>query len=278
MKAVLIAAGIIAITLVAVTSCTTLKKEARAHVRSLPEPQETGAVITEADLAELPPVVRRYFEFSQVLGKPKIGSFAFVMRGRIRNGADGEWMPFVARQYNHLTQPARIYYIKGKGPMSGLDSYINGTGQMRIKLFNLITIADSHGPEMDQSGLVTFLNDLLFCPTAYFSVPVAWEQIDERSARLSLPHGEHTVSAVVTFDEEGRPVNWRSDDRYADVDGNALADRWSTPMHEFAEVNGLRIPVRGEGIHNYNGTEFVYAVVESITSLQWDTAELPPVE
>ncbi|MFW6313124.1 MAG: DUF6544 family protein, partial [Spirochaetota bacterium] len=233
-------------------SCTTLEGRAETYVEELPEPKAAGGLITEDDIADLPPIVQRYFRYSQVIGKPRISSFAFSMEGRIRQSADAEWMDLVSRQYNLLSDPARIYYIRGKWPMTGLDSYMYGEGRMQIKLLNLITIADVSGPEMDVSGLVTFLNDLILCPLGYFSVPVQWRQVGDTQAELSLTNREITVTALLTFDEAGRIVNWETEDRYAEVDGEQLRDRWSTPMDAYDELNGLRIPVSGRGIHDYD--------------------------
>ena len=255
-----------------------MEKNAIAYVDSLPPEEVPGGVISAADLESLPPVARRYFRYSNVVGKPRIASFSFSFEGRIRQGPEAKWMPFVSRQYNLLSEPARVFYIRTtKGPMSGVDSYLGGRGRMQIKLFDLITVADSKGPEMDKSGLVTFLNDLLFCPVAYFSLPIRWRQLDERRAELSLTHDGNTVTAVLTIDEAGRPVNWQSADRHADIKGEPLPDRWSTPMTAYGEVAGLRIPVAGRGVHDLEGTPaYAYTEIEALRDLAWNRRGLPP--
>lgn len=195
-------------------SCTKMERKAAAYIEALPPDQIPAGVIMEADLAGLPPVVRRYFEYSGVVGKPRIGSFSFTIEGRIRQGPEAKWMPFVSRQYNLLSEPSRVFYIRTKNtPMS---------------------------------GLVTFLNDLVMCPLAYFSVPVTWRQLD---------------------------------DRYADVKGKPLPDRWSTPMKAYGEVSGLRIPTAGEAVHNYEGRPpYVYVELAAVRQLAWNRRGLPPEE
>ena len=138
---------------------------------------------------------------------------------------------------------------------------------MFIKVLNLFTVADSRGPEMDRSGLVTFLNDLLVCPLAYFSVPACWRQLDERRAGLSLSHAGRTV---LNIDERGRLLDWESADRFAEVKGRMLLDRWSTPMKGWGEVCGLRIPVAGAGVHDYAGAPFTYIELTGIRDLAWN--------
>jgi hypothetical protein len=228
-------------------SCTKMERKAAAYIEALPPEQIPGGAITEADLAGLPPVVRRYFEYSGVVGKPRIASFSFTIEGRIRQGPEAKWMPFVSRQYNLLSEPSRVFYIRTKNtPMS---------------------------------GLVTFLNDLIMSPLAYFSVPVTWRQLDDRRAELSLSHAGETVEAVLSFDEAGRLLNWESDDRYADVRGKPLPDRWSTPMKAYGEVSGLRIPTAGEAVHNYEGRPpYVYVELAAVKQLAWNRRGLPPEE
>jgi hypothetical protein len=256
-------------------SCTTLEGRANEYVEALPPSSGESGIITEADLVGLPPIVQQYFRYSQVVGKPRISSFAFTMEGRIRQSADSDWMDLTSRQYNYLPEPSRVYYIRGRWPMTGLDSYVDGKGRMQIKLLNLFTIADASGPEMDVSGLVTFMNDLILCPLGYFSLPVEWRQVGDLQAELTLSDRGLTATALVTFDAQGRIVDWETDDRYAEVDGEQLPDRWSTPMTDYGEVNGLRIPISGRGVHNFDGEPYTYVELDRIANLEWNVDELP---
>jgi hypothetical protein len=261
-----------------------MERRANAYVRDAQETASTEEsngeeVITEADLQDLPPVVKRYFRFARVVGKPRIDSFGFVMEGRIRQSRDAAWMPFVSRQYNDLQHPARVYYINAKNnPMTGIDSYLRGKGRMHIKLFNLITVGDSTGPEMDRAALVTFLNDLMVSPNAYFSLPVQWRQVDDSRAELSFTHADMTVTATITFDAEGRIVNWESSDRYAEIDGAFLPDRWSTPIEEYGELRGMRVPAKARGVHDVDGNPYTYVELNRLTALEWNPTALPDAE
>lgn len=253
-----------------------MKRQAIAYIESLPAPRPRRSTITEADLAPLPPIVQRYFRFSQVVGKPRRDSFGVVTEGRIRRSRNAKWMPLESRQHNLLSHPARIYHVRAPGtPMSGVDSYVDGVGRMRIKLFNLIPLADVSGSEMSRSALVSFLNDFVFCPLAYFSLPIEWRRVDEQQAELSITDHGMTVRAVLSFDKDGRLVNWESDDRYAEIKGTQLPDRWSTPMTEYAELQGLWIPVSGSGVHNYDGEPFTYVELSRVTRIVLGSTTLP---
>lgn len=239
-------------------------------------PAAPGSVITAADFAALPEPARRYFAHAGVAGRRRISSFAVVMEGRIRNAPDAAWMPLVMRQFNRLDNPARVVYLTStKPPMNGIDSFLDGSGRMLIKAMNLIKVVDSRGPEMAVSAFVTFLNDLVLCPLAYFSLPIRWRQAGPNGVELSLTHAGMTVTAVLTVDQDGRPADWRSNDRFAEVKGKNLKDKWSTPFSGSIELAGLRIPERGSGIHDYDGRPYVYVELERIYSLTLNAKGLP---
>jgi hypothetical protein len=140
-----------------------MERTAASYLNFLPPERVPSGLIGEGDLTGLPSVVRRYFEYSGVLGKPRIASFAFTMGGRIRQGPGAAWMPFVSRQYNLLTEPSRVFYIRGT----------------------------------------------------------------------------------------------------------------KTPMQEYGEVAGLRVPVRGQGLHNDDGSPFVYVELTALKHLYWNVRGLP---
>lgn len=297
--AAIVLAALTAGAVLALASCTSLEKKAYRHidhVSSLPPADSTswgtsldsgggwvtlipgapGSPITGADIAALPEPARRYFLHADVVGKTRISSFSAVIVGRIRSSKDAAWMPLVMRQYNRLDNPARVVYIESPGkPMAGIDSFIDGKGRMLIRIAGLFTIADEAGPEMDLSAFVTFVNDLMLCPLAYFSLPVRWRAVDRDRFELSLEYRGMTMSALLTVDADGRLCDWKTDDRYASVDGENLKDRWSTPLTGEQEAAGLRVPATGRGIHDYDGEPFVYIELESFDRLVPGAKTLP---
>lgn len=236
-----------------------------------------GTTITAEDVEVLPDPVRRYFLMARVVGKRRPGSFSIVLEGRIRNSGDSPWMPIIMRQFNRIDNPARIVFIEAVGkPMAGVDSLVCGEGRMLIKLFGIIKISDSAGKEMAQSALVTFLNDLVMCPAACFSLPLFWKVLSETNVLVRFKHAGMTVTAELAIDRGGRVRNWTSSDRYADVKGESIPDRWATPFSEDQiEQAGLSIPASGSGIHDYNGNPFTYVELDRISNLTLDSRALP---
>ena len=74
---------------------------------------------------------------------------------------------------------------------------------MLIKLFSRFKVVDAKGPIMDQSELVTYLNDIcIIAPGAFVEAPIIWKTIDEHSVKASITQFGHTISAILYFNEK----------------------------------------------------------------------------
>jgi hypothetical protein len=68
--------------------------------------------------------------------------------------------------------------------------------------------------------------------------------------------GSRTVRAVLSFDGEGRLVDFVSDDRMvAGRDGELTSMRWSTPVEEYRDFGGVTATVGGRGLWHPEGAE-----------------------
>ena len=147
--------------------------------------------------------------------------------------------------------------------------YREGKGNMLIKLLSLFTIADAKGKEMDQGTLLRYLNEMMWFPTAYLNDNIQWEAVDSNSAKVTMSDHENTVSAVLHFNKKGEIKNFVAE-RYREVKGQFFMDTWSTPNHEYKEINGIWIPAKGEGVWNLESGDFSYIQLE-IIDIEYNT-------
>jgi hypothetical protein len=134
---------------------------------------------------------------------------------------------------------------------------------MLIKLPPFIKIADARGDEINQGTLLRFLNEMMWFPTAYLSEYIQWEAIDSTSARATMSYGGVTASAIIYFNEKGEMTDFVAR-RYMSVDGGYSLETWSTPIKEYREINGIRFPVKGEGVWKLSSGDFTYIKLEII--------------
>jgi hypothetical protein len=232
-------------------------------------------MVTEADLAPLPEPVQRYLRYAQVLGKPRVKCAKVRQTGFMRTSPSQKWMPVEAVQYTTLAGTlSRTWYARIKmGPLTllnGFDRYDNGIGHMLMRLLSLFPVVDVHGPEIDLSALIVFINDMVMWPTAFLSDYIYWVAINATSAELQVNLYGKQFSAVTQFNEIGEMVNFITGDRYRTVGKGSKQDRWSTPLRCYHEVNGLRIPSEGDAIWHLPEEEFPYIRV-SIDQVVYDS-------
>ncbi|GIG27218.1 DUF6544 family protein [Cellulomonas denverensis] len=237
----------------------------RRGVAATPVPVPARGVVTEADLAGLPAPVAGWLRRTGAVGRPRVTRVRATLRGRIRGGPDEPWMTFTGEQVNtYGPRPTRHFLLDATRaglPIDVLHVLTDGRALMTARLLSVIPVVDAAGPAMDLSEAVTLFDDLcLLAPAALIDAPVTWQPIDDRRVRATYRTGGQEVGAVLEFDESGDLRNLTSDDRLrAEPDGSFTPMRWDTPVHDFRDTGGRRLPgTAGARWHAPAGT-FSYA-------------------
>lgn len=225
--------------------------------------EQEGALITEEDLESLPALLQDYMREANVVGSPRVRYFHVVMKGEMKLDQDKPFAPIKAEQYTFTESGKRLFFItmNFKGlPISGLHYYYDEDAYMKIKILDMLKVADHSGIEMQRAETVTYFNDLcIMAPGALLDEEILWEEIDEKQVKGTLKKHNHEVSAVLSFNEDGMLENFVSDDRLAvDSEGNAESVPWSTPMDGFGEVGAYFLPNAGSAVWHYHDGEFEY--------------------
>lgn len=230
-----------------------LRAEYRARAaRALAGLGPAGPAVTEADLAPLPAPVQRYLRLVGVVGHPRPGAFQVRFAGRFRSGPDQPWMPMRGEQTTLLDPPTRLFFMTATRagiPLDGLHAYDPSGAGMRVRLLSAFPVVDARGPAFQRTETVTILNDLaIMAPAGLLDPAIRWRAIDDRSAEATLTVGPNTVRAVLVFAEDGRLVDFWSDDRPALApDGKTLVpQRWSTPLGAYRAQGPFLLVSSGE--------------------------------
>jgi len=223
------------------------------------EVENKGEIIQNSDLEGLPSSVQKWLKSSQVVGKEKIRTVRLKQEASMRLKEDGNWMPVEAEQYFRTDEPGFIWKAKVKMvPLlyfTGRDKYIEGRGNMLIKLLSLIKVADSSGKEIDQGTLLRYLAETVWFPTSALNSYIKWEEVDAGSARATMSYGGVTASGVFTFNEKGEVINFEAE-RYGEFNGQYRLEKWSVQMRDHKDFNGIRIPAGGEVIWKLKTGDF----------------------
>jgi hypothetical protein len=127
------------------------------------------------------------------------------------------------------------------------DSYLAGEGVMHGSIAGVVTVVEQRGtPEMAAGSLLRYLAEAAWLPTALLpSAGVRWEAVDDTTARATLADGAATVSMEVHFGARGE-IERITALRHRDVDGAPVLTPWEGRFGEYARVEGMMAPMRGE--------------------------------
>jgi hypothetical protein len=234
--------------------------------------QANGGIVTADLLRGLPGPVQRYLTHSGIVGKPFVSTVHLKQTGAMRLNPSGRWIPLVAEQIYTVDPPGFVWdgsLHLGPVPLvRARDMYLNGNGQVLVKAASLFPIADARGPEMDQGGLMRYLSEMTWFPTAFLGKNVSFEPIDDSSARVTLIDHGRTATGTLYVDEEGKLTKFLAQ-RYRMVDGGYELSWWSTPMTRYGTLAGLNLPVQGPAVWELPEGDFPYIYV-TITELEYD--------
>jgi len=177
-----------------------------------------------------------------------------------------------------FTEPTRIYLLKLKMfglPVIGLHTYANAAASMLIKLGGLITVADGRGEEINKGETVTVFNDMcLLAPASLIDVRLKWKVINEQTVKAYFNNNGYTISAELIFNDKGQLINFISDDRFYSPTGETYQKvRWSTPVNEYKEINGMMLATYGEAVWHFPEGNYCYAKI-NIKEIEYNCSDL----
>lgn len=229
-------------------------------------------VLTREMIAGLPPVVQKWLERSNVIGKKRVHTVYIRQKGEMKTAPDGKWIPFEAEQYNSVNPPGFIWRTNIEAmpgvSMTGRDRYVDGRGHMLIKLLSLFPVADAQGLETDQGAMLRNLAEICWFPSAALSDYIRWEQTDTLSATATMTNGGITASGTFHFNEESDMVSFEAKRYYARKEGATLED-WRVVNTGYREFNGVRIPHKSEVAWKLAAGDYTWLKLE-IVGLEYD--------
>ena len=222
-------------------------------------------ILNESDIAHLPAPVRKYIIYSGALGKSKPQNMRITFEAEMFSKPGAKPMNATSEQYNFYRDYTRLFLMKARKfliPFHAFHVYRNQEATFKVRVVNLFNIVDVKGEELTTAETVTLLNDMcIFVPGNLYDKRLSWKEIDSLSSQVTLQNGRYKVSAILYFNEKGELINFVSDDRSAlQDDGIMKRVRWTTPVGDYKDFDGRRIPTYGETIWNYPEGDFTYGI------------------
>lgn len=113
---------------------------------------------------------------------------------------------------------------------------------------------------MNKGETVTLFNDMcILSPGSLINKNIKWQEIDSLTVKAVFTNQCNTISAVLYFNEKGELINFSSMDRYESADGKVYNNyEWTTPVKNYKEINGRKLPTYAEVIWHKPEGEYCY--------------------
>jgi lipoprotein signal peptidase len=205
-------------------------------------------IIEEGDIGNLPEAVQKWLKSTGIIGKPAIQSGRVVQKALMKMKPDQEnWSAASALQYTTTNPPAFIWTVALKMMplvnIKGRDQFLDGHGEMLIKINALLPIVKERGPKLDEGTLQRFLGEVVWFPSMALSPYITWEGLDDTSARATMQYKDSKASGTFYFNEQGDFIKFVAL-RYKGNEPEAQRYPWVLTVDDYAEFDGIRVPVR----------------------------------
>ncbi len=205
-------------------------------------------VISEKDISALPEPVKRWLKTSGVIGQKKIQSVWLRQNIRMKmKPGQNKWNDAAAEQYFTIQNPAFVWRVNMKIPpffqLAGRDKFIDGKGEMQIKMFSAINIVNEKGTKINEGTIQRFLGEIVWFPSVALSPYITWESKNNLSAKATINHKGTTDSGIFSFNEKGDFIRY-SASRFKENHPDAKRYEWVIDVKKHAVLNGIKIPVK----------------------------------
>lgn len=204
--------------------------------------------VNRNEISDLPEPVQRWLEVSGVVGKEIIYSVWLKQKAKMKMKPKQEnWNDAEAEQYFVTEKPAFVWKVNMKVPpfikITGRDKFIDGKGEMQIKMFSAINIVNEKGRKMDEGTLQRYLGEIVWFPSAALNPYINWEAVDSFSAKATMSYMGTTGSGTFHFNKNGDFVRY-STFRYKNNSPDAKRYEWIIDVADYAVKQGIKIPVK----------------------------------
>jgi hypothetical protein len=142
--------------------------------------------------------------------------------------------------------------------LSVVDRYREGEGLLTAKVWGLVPVVRSAGPETDRSEAMRYLAELPWVPHAMGSNPeLSWRELDDGSVEVSTPAGGRIAGVVLWLDDAGL-IRTASGMRPRLAGKTSVETPFVGRFGDYVELGGIRVPGSGEVSWEFPEGPFTY--------------------
>lgn len=227
----------------------------------------------EADLNNLPEPVKNWLKHSGAVGKPHISYAKVTQIGKMQMKPDQEdWLAAKAIQYTTIDNPAFIWSVDVKMNsflnFQGRDKFVDGKGEMLIKMNSLFNVVNERGEKLDEGALQRYLGEMVWFPSLALSPFITWEQIDKNTAKATMEYKGTSGSGTFYFNSNGYVTKF-SALRYKDNEANAKRHIWEINISDYKRFEGIKVPSKMTATWKLDDKDWTWLKME-VTDIKYN--------
>ncbi len=206
----------------------------------------TEKIISENDIKDLPIAVKKWLRRSGAVGEPYIYIGKVVQQAKMKLKPEQDnWYNARAVQYTTLDVPACIWPVDVEMnkllSFQGRDKFIEGSGEMLIKLNALFNVVKEKGEKLSEGTLQRYLGEMVWFPSLALSPYISWQAINDSTARAVMAYKGTKGAGTFYFNGEGDFIKF-SAMRYKDTSPDAKRYEWVLLVEEHTTFEGIKVP------------------------------------
>jgi hypothetical protein len=235
-------------------------------------------MITPQELIGLPSIVKQWLTHSGIIGTRFVSNVHLNQELELQlKPEQTDWKSGTAEQYFTVQPPAFNWTIETEInpilPIVGRDKFVNGKGEMLIKLLALIPVANAKDDSrINEATLQRYLAEIVWFPSAALSPYITWESVDEYSARAIMDYQGTKGSGVFYFDSTGTFKKFVTM-RFRDSKDQQPTE-WTVTASKTEVRNGIQIPVECEASWKLGNDYWTWLKLR-LKQIEYDLKEIP---
>jgi hypothetical protein len=203
-------------------------------------------IISQRDIATLPAPVKKWLIRSGVIGKPFISVAKVQQLAQLKMKPEQDtWYNATAYQYTTIDVPSFIWVVdvtmNSLLGFQGRDRFVDGKGEMLIKLHSVINVVNEKGHKLDEGALQRYLGEMVWFPSLALSPYITWKEVDNNTATATMEYKGTKGSGTFYFNSEGDFVKF-SALRYMGNDPNVKRYEWVVVAEDYKTFEGIKVP------------------------------------
>lgn len=193
--------------------------------------------------AEVPALVRRYLERAVPAGALVPRRVRIAQAGEMWQKPGGRPLRFSAVEELAVAEVAFSWRARfSLAPLVWLrvvDDYAGGEGRLEARLFGLVPMLRSRGPELSEGEAFRYLAELPWVPQAILANrELDWRDLDARTVEVATRFGSSRLPVRLAFDAAGDIVESSADARARFEGRKVVRSRWGGSFGDYGTVGG----------------------------------------